>query len=104
LHCFAGDTELLETGLELGFYVSFAGNLTYKSAQKIRDAASIVPENRLLIETDAPYLAPIPFRGKPNRPEYLCHTLETLAIIRHLEFTEIEHITTANARDVYGLA
>ena len=103
LHCFAGDTELLGTGLELGFYVSFAGNLTYKTAQKIRDAAGLVPENRLLVETDAPYLAPIPFRGKPNRPEYVRHTLETLAIVRHLEFTEIEHITSANARDVYGL-
>ncbi len=104
LHCFAGDTELLETGLELGFYVSFAGNLTYKTAQKIRDAAGLVPENRLLVETDAPYLAPIPFRGKPNRPEYVRHTLETLAIVRHLEFAEIEGITSANARDVYGLA
>lgn len=103
LHCFAGDTELLETGLELGFYVSFAGNLTYKTAQKIRDAALIVPENRLLVETDAPYLAPIPFRGKPNRPEYVRHTLETLAAVRQLELTEIEQITSANARAVYSL-
>jgi TatD DNase family protein len=104
LHCFTGDTELLETGLELGFYVSFAGNLTYKTAQKIRDAAALVPENRLLVETDAPYLAPIPFRGKPNRPEYVQHTLETLAMVRNLEFGEIERITSANARVVYGIA
>ncbi len=103
LHCFAGDTQLLETGLELGFYVSFAGNLTYKTAQKIREAAIIVPENRLLIETDAPYLSPIPFRGKPNRPEYLHHTLETLAMVRKLELVEIEKITSRNARMVYGL-
>jgi TatD DNase family protein len=103
LHCFAGDTELLETGLELGFYVSFAGNITYKTAQKIRDAALLVPENRLLIETDAPYLAPIPFRGKPNRPEYVRHTLETLATIRKLEFADLEQITSANARAVYSL-
>lgn len=103
LHCFAGDTELLETGLELGFYVSFAGNLTYKTAQKIRDAAALIPENRLLVETDAPYLAPIPFRGKPNRPEYVRHTLETLAVVRKLEFAEVESITSANARVVYGL-
>jgi TatD DNase family protein len=103
LHCFSGDSELLETGLELGFYVSFAGNLTYKTAQKIRDAALIVPENRLLVETDAPYLAPIPFRGKPNRPEYVRHTLETLATLRNLEFAKIESITSANARVVYGI-
>jgi TatD DNase family protein len=103
LHCFAGDTELLETGLELGFYVSFAGNLTYKTAQIIRDAASLVPEDRLLVETDAPYLAPIPFRGKPNRPEFVRQTLETLAMVRKLEFAEIERITSANARVVYRI-
>ncbi len=102
LHCFAGDIELLETGLELGFYVSFAGNLTYKTAAKIREAAALVPENRLLVETDAPYLAPIPFRGKPNRPEYVRHTLETLAMVRKLEFVEIEQITSRNAQAVYG--
>ena len=103
LHCFAGDSQLLETGLGLGFYVSFAGNLTYKTAQKIRQAAACVPENRLLVETDAPYLAPIPFRGKPNRPEYLRQTLETLAEVRRLEFAAIEQITSQNARAVYGL-
>ncbi len=104
LHCFAGDAELLETGLALGFYVSFAGNITYKTAQKIRDAAVLVPENRLLVETDAPYLAPIPFRGKPNRPEYVQHTLEVLAGVRQLEYAELESITSANARAVYKLS
>lgn len=103
LHCFAGDAELLETGLALGFHVSFAGNLTYKNAQVIRDAALEVPLERLLVETDAPYLAPMPFRGKKNRPAYVRYTLETLASLRGLEFLEMERITEANARAAYGI-
>jgi TatD DNase family protein len=103
LHCFAGDAELLETGLNLGFCVSFAGNLTYKSAQVIRDAALHTPLERLLVETDAPYIAPVPFRGKPNRPEYVRHTLEVLAQVRGLEFAQIEQITSDNAKRVYNL-
>lgn len=103
LHCFAGDAELLETGLALGFHVSFAGNLTYKNAQVIRDSALQVPLERLLVETDAPYLAPVPKRGKPNRPEYVMYTLETLAGLRGLPFEEMEQVTSQNARAVYGL-
>jgi TatD DNase family protein len=103
LHCFAGDQGLLETGLELGFHVSFAGNLTYKNAHAIREAAKIVPLERLLVETDAPYLAPMPNRGKRNRPAWVRHTLEFLGELRGLEFAEIEAITEANARAVYGL-
>jgi TatD DNase family protein len=103
LHCFAGDTELLETGLELGFHISYAGNLTYKNAQVIRDSAKLVPLERLLVETDAPYLAPVPHRGKPNRPEFVRHTLEALAEVRGLEVNEMERITSDNARAVYGL-
>jgi TatD DNase family protein len=101
LHCFAGDAELLKIGLELGFFVSFAGNLTYKSAQVIRDAALRVPLERLLVETDAPYIAPVPFRGKPNRPEYVRHTLAVLSEVRGLELAELEQITSANAKRVY---
>ena len=103
LHCFAGDPELLETGLELGFHVSFAGNLTYKNAQPIRDAALVVPLERLLVETDAPYLAPLPHRGKRNTPAFVRFTLEKLAEIRGLSFTEMERITEANARLVYKI-
>jgi TatD DNase family protein len=103
LHCFAGDSELLGVGLGLGFYVSFAGNLTYKSAQIIREAAAHTPFERLLVETDAPYIAPVPFRGKPNRPEYVRHTLEVLAGVRGLEFGEIERITSENAKRLYQI-
>jgi TatD DNase family protein len=103
LHCFAGDPTLLQTGLELGFHVSFAGNLTYKNAHAIREAARVVPLERLLVETDAPYLAPMPYRGKRNRPAYVRYTLETLAQVRGLGFVEMERITEENARDVYNL-
>jgi TatD DNase family protein len=103
LHCFAGDAELLETGLELGFHVSYAGNLTYKNAQTIRDSAQQVPLERLLVETDAPYLAPVPHRGKPNQPAFVRFTLETLAGLRGLTFAEMERITSENAIRVYGL-
>jgi TatD DNase family protein len=103
LHCFAGDPELLATGLDLGFHVSFAGNLTYKNAQAIRDAAAIVPLERLLVETDAPYLAPMPFRGKRNTPGYVRFTLEKLAELRGLSFEEMESITDQNSRLVYRM-
>lgn len=103
LHCFAGDAGLLETGLGLGFYISFAGNLTYKSANIIRQAAQDTPLERLLVETDAPYIAPVPFRGKPSRPEYVRHTLEVLGQVRGLEFAAIEAITSENAKQVYNL-
>jgi TatD DNase family protein len=104
LHCFAGDPTLLKTGLELGFHVSFAGNLTYKNAHAIRDAARATPLERLLVETDAPYLAPMPYRGKRNRPAYVRYTLEVLAQVRGLDLAEIEAITEANAQEVYGLS
>lgn len=103
LHCFAGDPELLETGLALGFHVSYAGNLTYKNAQLIRDSALQVPLERLLIETDAPYLAPVPKRGQPNRPEYVAYTLETLAGLRGMPLEAMEAITSQNARCVYDI-
>jgi TatD DNase family protein len=103
LHCFAGDPRLLEAGLALGYCVSFAGNLTYKNASLIRAAAEVVPLDRLLVETDAPYLAPIPFRGKKNRPAYVRHTLEVLAGLRGMSFEEMEALTEANTRRVYGL-
>ena len=103
LHCFAGDPELLETGLELGFHVSFAGNLTYKNAQLIHDAAAIVPLERLLVETDAPYLAPLPHRGKRNTPAFVRFTLQKLAEIRGLSFQDMEQITEQNSKIVYRI-
>lgn len=103
LHCFNGDRELLETGLELGWYVSFAGNVTYPSAGKIREAVLEVPQERLLVETDAPFLTPVPQRGKPNRPAFVRHTAEFLAQLRGVSSTELEQVLAANAVRVYGL-
>jgi len=103
LHCFNGHRELLEAGLELGWMVSFAGNLTFKSAQALRDAALEVPLERLLVETDSPYLAPVPMRGKRNRPAYVRHTAEALAALRGMPLSELEPVLDANAARVYGL-
>ena len=103
LHCFSGHAGLLRTGLDLGFSVSFAGNLTFKSAHAIREAARFVPRERLLIETDAPFLTPVPKRGQPNRPGYARYTLHFLAEWLGLPEAELEAVTEANARRVYGL-
>lgn len=103
LHCCNGHEELLRTGLELGWMVSFAGNLTYKSAGDLREAAGRVPLDRLLVETDSPYLAPVPMRGKRNTPAYVRHTAAALAELRGMAPEELEPVLDANAARVYGL-
>jgi TatD DNase family protein len=103
LHCFSGHAGLLRAGLDLGFYVSFAGNVTYKTAHEIREAATFVPRDRILVETDAPFLAPVPKRGRPNRPGYTRYTLQFLADLLSLSEAEFEALTDANARAVYRL-
>ncbi|WP_019588467.1 TatD family hydrolase [Deinococcus apachensis] len=103
LHCFSGHPGLLAFGVERGAYFGFAGNTTYKNAREIQEAARTVPQDRLLVETDAPFLAPVPKRGKPNRPGYVRHTLEFIAGLRGLDADELERVTDANARRVYGL-
>lgn len=96
LHCFSSKRVLAERGLALGAYVSFSGILTYKSAQDIRDTAAIVPLDRLLVETDAPYLAPVPWRGKSNEPSYVVKTLETLAEVKGITVADMARQTTEN--------
>ena len=105
LHCFSGHADLLRFGLERGehTYFGFAGNTTYKNAQEIQAAARDLPLSRMLLETDAPFLAPVPKRGKPNRPGYVRHTLEFIAALRGLDPTELEAMTDANTRRAYGL-
>lgn len=103
LHCFNGHPELLRAGLELGWMVSFAGNLTYRSADPIRAAAATVPEDRLLVETDSPFLAPVPLRGRRNRPENVRLTAAFLAELRGLAPERLEALTDANAARVYQL-
>jgi TatD DNase family protein len=96
LHCFSSGAELARVGVELGFYVSFSGILTFKNSQEIRDIAASVPKERLLVETDAPYLAPVPHRGKTNEPAYVAHTAAVLADVVGLSAEETAALTTAN--------
>ena len=103
LHCCNGHEGLIEAGLELGWYVSFAGNLTYKSAKNLQAAAKLVPEERLLVETDSPYLSPEPRRGRPNVPANVRYTAAFLAELRGATLDGLEPVLDTNARRVYGL-
>ena len=96
LHCFSSGMELARRGVALGAYVSFSGILTFRSAQALRDIAAQMPEHRLLVETDAPYLAPVPHRGKRNEPAFVSHTAHVLAQVRDVEPARIADITTEN--------
>src|SRR5687767_4864467 len=95
-HCFTETAEVARAALDLGFFISFSGILTFKSAQDLRDVAAFVPLDRLLIETDSPYLAPVPFRGKTNNPSYVPYVAQQLAQIRQLPVEEIARVTSAN--------
>jgi TatD DNase family protein len=95
-HCFTETTEVARAGIDLGFYISFSGILTFKNAQSIRDAAAFVPLDRILIETDSPYLAPSPYRGKTNTPAYVPYVAAELARVKGVSVEEIAQITTDN--------
>jgi len=96
LHCFSGTIEQAQRALDLGFYLSFAGNLTYPRSAGLREVAAFAPANRILIETDAPFLAPIPHRGQQNEPALVVHTAAVLAKLRGISLEEIAALTTAN--------
>ncbi|WP_114008692.1 TatD family hydrolase [Cohaesibacter intestini] len=96
LHCFSSGRELAMRAVDMGMYVSLSGILTFKRSQDIRDIVSDVPLDRLLVETDAPYLAPMPYRGKRNEPAYVAHTAEVLADVKGVSKDEIAQITTDN--------
>lgn len=96
LHCFSSGRRLMEVGVDLGLYVSFSGILTFKRSEEIRAIAADVPLNRLLVETDAPYLAPQPWRGKRNEPAYVAHTAKVLAEVKGIGEAEMAAATTAN--------
>jgi TatD DNase family protein len=95
-HCFTESHDVARQALDLGFYISFSGILTFKSAQDLRDVASWVPLDRLLIETDSPYLAPVPFRGKTNNPSYVPHVARQLASLRSCGVDTIGEVTSRN--------
>jgi TatD DNase family protein len=96
LHCFTSQQWLAELGVALGLYVSFSGILTYKTADNLRQTAHALLEDRLLVETDAPFLAPVPLRGRPNEPAYVAHTLDVLAQTRGVSRDHMASVTSAN--------
>lgn len=101
LHAFSGNLELAEAALERGGYISFAGNLTFKKNQRLRQAACLIPRERILLETDSPYLAPEPYRGKPNRPCYVRATLNKLAEVLEVDPLALETQTDTNAEQAF---
>ena len=104
-HCFSGDTWLAKDALDLGFYLSFSGILTFQNATMLRDIAKNTPLDRVLIETDCPYLAPVPHRGKRNEPAYVTHVAKQLAAIHpELSLEQIEQHTTENAKRLFKIA
>ena len=103
MHSFCGGRATLDAALELGMHISFAGMLTFKKNVELRELAKSVPLDRLLVETDAPYLAPQPQRGKRNEPSFVRHTAECLAEIHGRTLDEMSAITTANAKRLFGL-
>lgn len=101
MHCFVEDWASAKRALDIGFYISFSGVLTYKSAAELREVAKQIPADRLMIETDSPYLAPVPHRGKPNVPLYVRHVVEQLAELRGWTLEETAAITLENARRLF---
>jgi TatD DNase family protein len=102
LHCFTGSAAFAELALSLGFYISFSGVVTFKNSQALRDVARSVPMNRLLVETDAPFLAPVPFRGKRNEPAFVAATAQVLAEVKGVSSQTIAAETSANALRLFS--
>jgi TatD DNase family protein len=103
MHCFGGSVSMAESVLEMGFYVSFAGNVTFKKAEALRDAARVVPLERLLVETDCPFLSPVPLRGRRNEPAHVVETARFLAELRGDGIDELAQATSENFFHLFGL-
>lgn len=103
LHCFTESWDMAEQAIELGFYISFSGIVTFKNATELRKVAALVPDDMLLIETDAPYLAPVPYRGKENQPAYVIEVAKHLASIRGQSVEKIAKLSTDNFNRLFGL-
>ncbi|MCM0045638.1 MAG: TatD family hydrolase [Burkholderiaceae bacterium] len=104
MHCFTESLEVAEAAMALGFYISFSGIVTFKSARALQDVARAVPLERMLIETDSPYLAPVPVRGKTNEPAYVRHVAEYLADLKGVPLATVGDVTSANFRSLFGLS
>ena len=104
MHCFTGSSEFAHKLLTLDSYFSASGIITFKNSNDLRDTFKVIPNHKLLIETDSPYLAPVPYRGKKNEPSYIKHTLEKLAHIKNIETNTIEKITSNNFNLLFNLS
>jgi len=101
-HCFSGDEEMAREAAEAGYWLSFAGNITFKNAQNLRDALRVTPRERILVETDAPFLTPVPHRGRPNAPYLVPLTMRFMATELDADLDELCAQVAANTQEVYG--
>ena len=104
IHCFTSSYKLAEAALSIGFYISFSGIITFKNADEIRNSCKKIPIERILVETDAPFLAPVPYRGKRNEPSYITETIKKVAEIKELTVEEVTNITTNNFFELFTKA
>ncbi|EAC9547015.1 TatD family deoxyribonuclease, partial [Listeria monocytogenes] len=103
MHSFSGDGEWAKKFLDLGMYISFSGVVTFKKATEVQEAAQVVPQDRLLVETDAPYLAPVPYRGKRNEPGYTHYVVDKIAELRQEAVADVATYTTKNAHRLFRI-
>ncbi|HHW7570700.1 Uncharacterized deoxyribonuclease YcfH [Mannheimia haemolytica] len=103
LHCFTEDWTMAKRALDIGFYISISGIITFRNAEELREVVRKVPLDRLLVETDSPYLAPIPYRGKPNQPAYVRETCEYVATLKGVSTEELARITTENVQHLFNI-
>ena len=103
MHCFSGNSELALKVIDLGFYVSIPGIVTFNKSETLQEVVRNIPLNRIILETDGPFLAPVPYRGKTNKPEYLVFTAKKIADLRNISLEEVARKTTENAENLFGL-
>jgi len=103
IHCFSGDYEMAKVCIDMGFYISIPGSITFKNAERFREIVKRIPLESLLVETDAPFLTPVPFRGKRNEPSYVRFTAQKVAEIKKVSFEKVAEVTTENAMRVYRM-
>lgn len=103
IHCFTGDYDAARQYLDLGFFLSFTGIITFKNAAPLRDVVRRVPLERLLVETDSPYLTPVPFRGKRNEPAFVRYVAETVANVKEIFLEDVAQVTTRNVKNLFGI-
>ena len=103
MHCFSSGAELAERALNIGFYISFSGIITFKNANDLRETVKKIPLDKILIETDSPYLAPVPYRGKTNEPSYVHNVAQMISELKKISIEEVAEITSNNFCDLFSL-